>query len=723
MNLVTSQALITNPVYIFFIVLVIILLAPLLLNKLKVPHIIGMIVAGVLVGPFGFHLLDRDSSFEIFGQVGILYLMFLAGLEIDMYHLKRNLGRGLGFGLYTFFIPMILGTIASMLFLELNLLTSILLASMYASHTLIAYPIISRFGINKDPIIVVTITGTIITVFGALIVLAGVVGVYTEGAFQFGAMLRLLLFLVIYCIAVVYSYPRLARWFFKKYNDNVTQFVFVLALVFLASCVAQIIGLEAVLGAFFAGIVLNRYIPNISPLMNRIEFVGNAIFIPYFLIGVGMLIDVNVLTSNMRTLYVAANMTFFATLCKWLAAWATQKTYKLSGVDRQMMFGLSNAQAAATLAAVMIGFKIGIFDESILNGTIVMILVTCAISSVVTERASAKIKMKMVAGEIERFSNVRKDSKALITVSNPITTPRLVELALLMRTPTNVEPLFALHVRNDNSPGAMAVGKNALQLAGQTAASVDVRLTAIERYDLNTITGIINTIKERNISYLVIGLHQKMTVVDSFFGNKIEHLIKQTNKMMIISRCFIPVSTITRLIISVPPKAEFETGFRSWVIRVANIARQVGCRAVFCAHTDTQPFIRGVIHEERYGIRYEFRDVEDWSDFVLIANKILDDDLLIMIGARRASISFDSEMDNMPGFLARHFAHNNLIVIFPEQFGEAPHLTSFVDPLASDINSSPSEILLKVRRWYKWFISWKKKITQRNRKNKSSIDL
>lgn len=723
MNLVTSQALITNPVYIFFIVLVIILLAPVCLNKLKIPHIIGMIVAGIIVGPFGFHLLDRDSSFEIFGQVGILYLMFLAGLEIDMYHLKRNLGRGLGFGLYTFFIPLILGTVASMLFLELNLLTSILLASMYASHTLIAYPIISRFGINKDPVIVVTITGTIITVFGALIVLAGVVGVYTEGAFQLGAMLRLLLYLIIYCIAVVYFYPRLARWFFKKYNDNVTQFVFVLALVLLASCIAHIIGLEAVLGAFFAGIVLNRYIPNVSPLMNRIEFVGNAIFIPYFLIGVGMLIDVHVLTSNMKTLYVAANMTFFATLCKWLAAWATQKTYKLSGVDRQMMFGLSNAQAAATLAAVMIGFKIGIFDESILNGTIVMILVTCAISSVVTERASSKIKMKMVAGEMERYSNVRKDSKALITVSNPITTPRLVELALLMRTPTNMEPLFALHVRNDNSPGARAVGKNALQLAGQTAAAVDVRLTAIERYDLNTITGIINTIKERDISYVVIGLHRKTTVVDSFFGNKIEHLIKQINKMIIISRCFIPVNTITRLIISVPPKAEFETGFLYWVIRVANIARQVGCRAIFCAHPDTQPFIRGIIREEGYGIRYEFRDVEDWSDFVLIANKVLEDDLLIMIGARRASISFDSEMDNMPGFLAKYFAHNNLIVIFPEQFGETPQLTSFVDPLASDINSSPSEILLKIRRWYKRIINWKKKITHRNRKNKYPIDL
>ncbi|MFI3239678.1 MAG: cation:proton antiporter, partial [Bacteroidales bacterium] len=330
MEEVVSTAMVTNPVYIFFIVLVIILLAPMCLNRLKIPHIIGMIVAGLIIGPYGIHILDRDSSFEIFGQVGLLYLMFLAGIEIDMYHMRQNLKRGLGFGAYTFIIPMILGVVASMWLLNFDLLTAILLASMYASHTLISYPIVSRFSINKYSTVVVSITGSIITEFAALIVLAVVVGVYSEGGFNIWGVVKLFVSLVVYCVAILLIYPRLARWFFKKYNDSVMQYVFVLALVFLASSVAHLIGLESVLGAFFAGLVLSRYIPSVSPLMNRIEFVGNALFIPYFLIGVGMLIDLKSVVSSWETIYVAINMVVVATLCKWIAAYLTQKTFGMS---------------------------------------------------------------------------------------------------------------------------------------------------------------------------------------------------------------------------------------------------------------------------------------------------------------------------------------------------------------------------------------------------------
>ena len=151
-----TMPIVTDPVLIFFIVLVIILLAPILLNRLKIPHIIGMIVAGIAIGPYGIALLNRDASFEIFGQVGIIYLMFLAGIEIDMFHLKKNLRRGLGFGIYTFVIPMVLGTLTSVWLLGFNWLTSVLLASMYASHTLIAYPIVSRFGLTKSPAVIIT---------------------------------------------------------------------------------------------------------------------------------------------------------------------------------------------------------------------------------------------------------------------------------------------------------------------------------------------------------------------------------------------------------------------------------------------------------------------------------------------------------------------------------------------------------------------------------------
>lgn len=718
-----ATAIVTDPVLIFFIVLVIILLAPVLLNRLKIPHIIGMIVAGVVVGPYGIDLLARDASFEIFGQVGILYLMFLAGIEIDMYHLKKNLGKGMCFGAYTFFVPMILGTVTSYCLLHLDWLTSILLASMYASHTLIAYPVISRFGLTKSSTVIITIAGTIVTVLGALIVLAVCVGIHVDGEFNPGTVLMLLLRLVVYCIVVVYAFPRVTRWFFKKYNDNITQFVYVLAMVFLASYSAKMIGLESVLGAFFAGLVLNRYIPNMSPLMNRIEFVGNAIFIPYFLIGVGMLINVEVIVKGWDALYVAVVMSVVATLCKWIAAWMTQVTYRMSGLDRRMIFGLSNAQAAATLAAVMIGFNIGMFDESVLNGTIVMILVTCTISSIVTEQAAAKMKLQQMQSEGEgKVDKVARSRNTLISVANPITAGALVDLAMLMRNPyARTGKMYALHVRNDNSEGSKAIGRNSLELAVQAAASVDVRLMPIERYDLNFVTGLVNTIEERDVSEVILGMHRKATIIDSFFGSKIEQLLASTHKMLVITRCFIPVSTITRIVVSVPPKSQYETGFTGWVAALGNLTRQLGCRIIFCCPVEVQSYIRAVLKRDGFEIRSEYRDVEEWDDFVLLANKVLDDDLFVVVNARRASVSFDSSMDQLPAFLQKYFSRNNLIVIYPEQFGAGAAPTSSIDPLASDITATPSELWLRVAGYYRRLILLRKRFTQRKRIKK--IDL
>ena len=722
-TLKVTLPLVTDPVLIFFIVLVIILLAPILLNRLKVPHIIGMIVAGVFIGPYGIGLLSRDASFEIFGQVGILYLMFLAGIEIDMFHLKKNLRKGLGFGIYTFLVPMVLGTVTSGYILGFNWLTSILLASMYASHTLIAYPIVSRFGLSKSPAVIITIAGTIVTVLGALIVLAGVVGIYSDGTFSGGEILKLLLRLVVYCLVIVYAFPRLTRWFFKKYNDNITQFIYVLAMVFMASYSAKMIGLESVLGAFYAGLVLNRYIPNASALMNRIEFVGNAIFIPYFLIGVGMLINVNVVVSDWNTVFVAVVMSVVATVCKWIAAWLTQITYKMRPMDRQMMFGLSNAQAAATLAAVMIGYNIGIFNESVLNGTIVMILVTCAISSIVTERAATRIKLAILKDENpEDEERSRKRSNTLISIANPLTASALVDFAVLMRNPMRKNgEMYALHVRNDNSPGSRAIGRNSPDVAEQAAASVDMKLNTIERYDLNFVTGLVNTIEERDISEVIIGLHRKTTVVDSFFGSKIEQLLKATNKMIVITRCFIPVSTVTRIVVYVPEKSQFETGFRQWVMATANLTAQVGCRVIFCCHPETRTYIRSVLKCEKYDIRHEYRDVEEWDDFLPLANRILDDDLFIVVNSRRASVSFNSSMDELPGFLQKYFSRNNLVVLYPGQFGDEAPVSSMMDPLASDVVATPSSLWVTLAGYYRRLILFRKRFTQRNRHKK--IDL
>lgn len=706
-----AHPLITSPVAIFLVVLLIMLCAPMILNRLKIPHVIGLILAGVLVGPHGFNILARDMSFEVFGQVGILYLMFLAGLEIDMYHLKRNIGRGAVFGLYTFFIPLLIGAAGAYIFLGLDLLTSTLLASMFAAHTLLAYPIISRLGLSKNPAVIIAIAGTIFTVLGSLTVLAGVVGVCHDGAFSILGTLKLLTMLVIYCILTVYLFPRIARWFFKRYSDGIMQFIFVLAVVFVAAQSAVAIGIEGVFGAFMAGLVLNRYVPARSPLMSRIEFVGNAIFIPYFLIGVGMLINMGVLLKGWNTVYVATVMSVIAMGSKWLAAYAAQRTYHLKPIDRSVLYQLTNAHTAVALAVVMIGYNMHIFGEEILNGTVIMILVTCTVSSIGTSRAATRLKvLEMSDSNVEKAARTerRKPINTLIAVGSPLTAPELVNLAVMMRgTVSKRSSLYALHVRNDNTASSRAVSRNSLDVAEQTAASADVKLSSLERYDMNFVTGMINTIEERDITDVVIGLHRRNAVIDSFFGDKLSRLLRATNKMIVISRCFIPINTITRIVVAVPEKAEYETGFVRWVSALGNLTRDVGCRIIFCCYAATRKSIHAVLRHGEYDIRSEFRTIEAWDDFILLSNKILPDDLFVVVNARRTSVSFTSDLDTLPQFLQRYMASNNLLVLYPEQFGDESPVPTMAETLSTDVVAAPSPLWLSLTNKLRALISGK----------------
>ncbi len=693
-----AQALVTQPVQIFFIVLAIILFAPLLLNKLKIPYIIGMIVAGVVIGPYGFNVLDNDSSFAIFGQVGLLYLMFLAGLEIDMYHLRLNLGRGLSFGILTLLIPLAMGVLSSVYLLGLDWATSFLLGAMYASHTLLAYPVAARFGITKAPAVLMAIVGTIIAVIGALLVLAATVSVRKEGYFNVAAIGLLMLRLVVWVVSLLYLYPRLTRYFFKKSADKVTQYVFVLVLVFFAACSAQYIGLEPVLGAFFAGLLLNRYIPIASPLMSSIEFVGNALFIPYFLISVGMMINVRVF-GDTSTLGVASVMLAVALVSKWLPAWIAQRRNGFGAESRNVMFGLTAAHTAVALAVVSVGYQLEMFDERILNSTIAVILVTCGVAPLITSGAAAKLKVRMMDEDPDHVSGKKqRNNNTLIGVANPLTTAALVEMAVLMRNTRGTHQFYALHVRNDNSPAAKALSRNSLETARRTAAAADTYVETLDRYDLNTVTGVLNAIEERDITEILLGMHRRATVIDSFFGNKVEQLLRATNRMVMISRCFIPCGTITRVVVWVPADAQYETGFNRWVRALSRLTRQVGCRIIFCCPSEVQPLIRGVIYSENYGIRCEFRTTEGWDDMIILSNQVLDDDLFVVIGARAQSVSYRSEMAELPSFLQRYFSRNNLMMIYPEQFGEAPVLTSFTDPLSSDIAAGSSALVLSLRK-------------------------
>lgn len=692
-----AQALVTQPVQIFLIVLAIILFAPLLLNRLKIPHIIGMIAAGVIIGPYGFNILDNDSSFAIFGQVGLLYLMFLAGLEIDMYHLRLNIRKGLVFGALTLIIPLLLGVLTSVLLLRLDWTTSWLLGSMYASHTLLAYPVAARFGLSRAPAVLIAIVGTIIAVIGALLVLAATVSIREEGYFSVNAIALLMCRLAIWVVILLYAYPRLTRYFFKKYSDKVTQYVFVLLLVFFAACSAQMIGLEPVLGAFFAGLLINRYVPMGSALMSSIEFVGNALFIPYFLISVGMMINVRVF-GDTNTIVIASIMLSVALAGKWLPSFIAQKIYHLDGSSRNVMFGLTVAHTAVALAVVSVGYRLKMFDETILNSTIAVILVTCAIAPIITSPAAARLKVRLMdeEGNGDAMKRIRINN-TLIAVNNPVTAPAVVEMATLMRNLSGRHSYYAIHVRNEQSPSARQLSQNSLATARRSAAAADIAMETLDRYDLNTVTGMLNAIQERDITEVMLGLHRRTTVIDSFFGNKTEQLLRSTNRMVMLVRCFIPVNTVTRVVVWVPKDAQYETGFSRWVRAISRLTRQIGCRVIFCCAADIQPFIRGVIITENFGIRCEFRTTESWDDFIPLSNRVLDDDLFVIIAARQQSVSYRAEMAEIPMFLQRNFSRNNLMIIYPEQFGESPNITSFVDPLAGDTGVGASPFTTRLR--------------------------
>ncbi len=681
---------ITNPTWIFFIVMVIILLVPILFGKLRIPHIIGMILAGIIIGQFGFNILERDSSFELFGQVGLYYIMFLAGLEMDMEGFRKNSVKGLVFGLITFIVPMTLGILSGIYMLHYGVVTAVLLASMYASHTLVSYPIVSRYGLAQERSVTITIGGTAVTVTLALLVLAAVSGMF-QGTVSTRFWLMLALKVTLIILAIVFVLPKVGRWFFRKYNDAVLQFVFVLAMVFLGGGLMSLAGLEGILGAFLVGMAINPLIPKVSPLMNRIEFVGNAIFIPYFLIGVGMIIDVRALVASGEALKVAAVMTVVATVSKWLAAFVTQKIYGMNRTERMMIFGLSNAQAAATLAAVLIGHDIimengeRLLSDEVLNGTIVMILFTCVISAVVTERAAKRFALGVDSTAAVEEGPEEEPEKLLIPVANPETIENLVNLALVVKSPTRRDGIVALNVINDSGASQKldSGGRRSLETAAKIASAAGVKVEMVSRYDMNITSGIIHTIREYEATTLVIGLHRKGSFLDSFFGSLTGNLLKGTNREVIVARLMMPVNTMKGIVAIVPPRAEFETGFGKCITHLCRIATGLGCRIRFRAEAGTAEVIGQIVKSVNAEARADVVVAGAQNFAELMVTDLAREQLLAVVNARSGTVSYDSAFERLPSILNRHYQDANLLVVYPEQIDQRDSV-SFSDPIGAE---------------------------------------
>lgn len=672
---ISHELPLTDPVLKFLLILVIILSAPLLLNKLKIPHLLGLITAGAIIGPNGLNLVLRDSSIILSGTAGLLYIIFLAGLEIDMGDFKKNSGRSFVFGMYTFLIPMALGIVAGLYVLHFSMETSILLASMFASHTLIAYPIISKLGITKDKSVTITVGGTMITDMLALLVLTVIVGMAT-GVIGEHFWTRLSISIVIFVLFVVIAFPIAGRWFFKHVQDSISQYIFVLVMVFLGAYLAELAGIESIIGSFLAGLSLNRLIPRSSPLMHRVEFIGNSIFIPFFLIGVGMLIDYRAFFTSFDTIKVGIVMIIVATIAKYAAAWLTQKTFRMSVDQRRIIFGLSNAQAAATLAAVMVGYNvilgqtpegepIRLLNESVLNGTILMILVTCTMASFSAQRGAHNLAAT-ASSETDETGDHKE--RILIPLSNEDTAEELVNLSLATKSKKNTHHLYALNILDNKVSGddqQLKKSRRLLENAALTAAATDTHLQELQRYDLNVTNAILSVILEHRITDLVLGLHKEKGIPSSFLGRITEGILDYSDVTTLIYKPAQPLSTMKRHLVVIPVQAEKEAGFPQWVARVWNVIQNTGAKAIFYGSSDTLGRLKTLLGKR--GGEMEFTEFSDWEDFLIVFRDVHKDDNLWIVMSRHNGISFNPSMNRIPGYLNKYFQQNSFILVYPLQ--------------------------------------------------------
>jgi Kef-type K+ transport system membrane component KefB len=664
-----------NPVIIFSLVLFIILFAPILLKKIKVPHIIGLILAGVAVGPYALNLLRRDSSIVLFGTVGLLYIMFLAGLEIDMTEFKKNKFRIIMFGLTTFLLPLIFGSLASYYILGYGWLSSVLLASMFSTHTLVSYPIASKYGVSRNRAVALAVGGTMITDILALLILAIIAGMTKEEVSP-TFWITLSISTVVFVGTIFFIFPIIIRWFFKKNEDSISQYIFVLAIVFLASFLAEAAGIEAIIGAFFAGLVLNKFIPHSSPLMNRIDFVGNALFIPFFLIGVGMLVNFNVLFHGWGALKVAGVIVVVAIATKYLAAWITQKTFKLLPDEGKMIFGLSTSHAAATLAIILVGYNIIIgetaggepirlLDEDILNGTILLILISCAISSFVVEKASdnlAKLEAEE-AGEVPETTE-----KILISLAYPDTVSELVDFGLMLKPKKSSIPVYALNIISDdtNDETTEFRAKKMMEKAIHQAAATENTIIPLTRYDMNISNGIIYTIKEQSITDVLIGMHKDTNQKD-FLGPITNNIISKSGETVFIYKGVQPFNTLKRMVVAIVPGAELELGFEHWFTRLATIAKTGGLTLHFFADENTNQQLKRLNMQSATPVEASYNTFNNWEDFLILSRELKQNDFFAIVSSRKDHASYIPQLEKLPYYLSKYFLNNSFLIVYPKQ--------------------------------------------------------
>jgi Kef-type K+ transport system membrane component KefB len=654
----------TDSVQVFFLVLLIVFITPIIFRRLRIPGIVGLILCGMLVGPYGLNLLSGSTNFSIFSTIGVIYLMFLAGLELDLQGFLKHRYHSIVFGAATFLIPLASGYFICRYALGYPFYSALLLASMFSTHTLLAYPISSRLGINKTLAVTITIGGTIITDTAVLLLLAFISNLsQNQSNYDLWLMSVLLLLLI---LLILFGLPRITRWFFKNYKgEGSAQYLFVLTMVFLSAFLSEMIGIEPIIGAFIAGLALNRSIPESSVLMNRITFIGNTLFIPFFLVSVGMIVDLGVLFKGPYALYLSGILIVVALITKYLAAWVTQKIFRLTSTERNVIFGLSSAHAAAILAVILVGFRIGLVDENVLNGTVLLILVTCLVSSFVTEIYGRKLA---VSKENVLAEHTIREEKILVPVSNPENIENMFDFALALKDHRSFEPLYPLTVVADNPQSESNISTNLSLIEKtivQSGKSRDL-FSPVSRVDVNAVNGIVRAIREMMISKIVIGWREKQSTLDYFFGDTPNSLLVRTDQMIVLVYLNNPLNTIGNIVAVLPPFSEFEYGFEECVKALSALANNCKRSISYIGKRNSIAKLQQVLKFSRKQ-DYEVEILTRYPEMSELAPYIGNGDLLIMVSARPRTLSYLGSFENLPRKISREFHGRNFAVIYPAQ--------------------------------------------------------
>jgi Kef-type K+ transport system membrane component KefB len=664
----------TNPVLVFSLLLFIILLSPIVLRRLRIPGIIGLIISGLIIGPhalglIGYNALQSEGSIKLFSTIGLLYIMFMAGLELDLNQFKKYLNKSLTFGLLTFILPLILGYPICYYALNLDATASLLVASMFSTHTLVAYPIISKYGLSKHSSVAITVGGTILTDTAVLIILA-IISSSTQGNLDGAFWIRLITSLTIFSIIMFYGIPKVARWFFSKLDsEKSSQYIFVLSVVFFAAFLAEVAGVEHIIGAFVAGLVLNRLIPHNSILMNRIDFIGNSLFIPFFLIYVGMVVDYRAFLQGTWPLVIAGVLTTFAIFSKWLAAFVTQLIFKMSSTERQVIFGLSTSHAAATLAIIMVGYNEGngILDINIVNGTVLLILFTCMTASFVTESAGKKLLIELnESGEGELNETKLRNQHIMVSMNELKGNESLIDFSLIISDPKVINPISVVSVYPNNEKAEMMIRKSRKSLEDivKHFSGHESKLNTIATIDYNLSSGIARVSKELVADIVVMNDNRNFNFIQRMVGDERDHLMDVCDKTIFFCHFDKSMVSYTRVVVMAPPLCELENSFAIWVERIFRLAKELNLKIELFSTLATKERFDKIGPANKIEAIIKFNEIENFEDALLKYDKNKND-LIITCLARKGAVSHSVDIDTYTAKLEKACPTHDVVFIYP----------------------------------------------------------